>query len=218
MYEPKYSNTNYQYESSLSDSNSSDVECYGNGDSMNDSSAREKRSGNLLYCKCGKCKVMETEVESICCKEMAEIDEGRLGGKDCINEVNQFECVCLNPAVLKTALISYINESKSSKIKGTFDNKNMRYGGYKQYTYWIHNKLGKGVCRVIPIVCRLGNTGQISIYPRTLYHLKTCNVCIQYIFLSKNQFAPFFFFKGSYFCEIVLRFIALLLINKTIKF
>ena len=150
MYEPTYSNTNYQYESSLSDSNSSDVECDGDGDSINDSSARENRSGNLLYCKCGKCKVMETEVESICCKEMEEIDEGRLGGKDCISEVNQFECVCLNPAVLKTALIAYINESKSSKIKGTFDNKNMRYGGYKQYTYWIHNKLGKGVRRVIP--------------------------------------------------------------------
>ena len=53
MYKPTYSNTNYQYESSLSDSNSSDVECDGDGDSMNDSSAREKRSGNLLYRKCG---------------------------------------------------------------------------------------------------------------------------------------------------------------------
>ena len=26
-----------------------------------------------------------------------------------------------------------------------------RYAGYKQYTWWFHNNLGKGVCKVIPL-------------------------------------------------------------------
>lgn len=26
----------------------------------------------------------------------------------------------------------------------------MRFAGYKQYTWWIHNRLGKGVRKVIP--------------------------------------------------------------------
>lgn len=147
MYEPTYSNTSHRYESGSSSSDSESVEDH---DSLNDSTTRERRSKNTSWCKCGKCKSMETEEESVCCEEMLEIEEERFQGKKCISEVCEFEAVCLNSAVLKTALIAYVNGLKNSKINGTFDNKNMRFSGYKQYTFWIHNKLGKGVRRVIP--------------------------------------------------------------------
>ena len=29
-------------------------------------------------------------------------------------------------------------------------NQSMRYAGYRQYTWWVHNRLGKGVRKVIP--------------------------------------------------------------------
>ena len=29
-------------------------------------------------------------------------------------------------------------------------NASMRYAGYRQYTWWVHNHLGKGVRKVIP--------------------------------------------------------------------
>ena len=44
---------------------------------------------------------METEEESICCKEMLEIEEERGQRKECIAEVCEFENVCLNASVQK---------------------------------------------------------------------------------------------------------------------
>lgn len=137
-HEPTFSNKSYMYtsDSSSRDSNDSDVH--------EETEVEMKRIGNIGWCKCGRCKVMSTEKESFCCKEVMEIDEGRLEGKACISLTAEFEHVCLNQAVVKTALVAY-NDFRRGVIKGTFDNKNMRFGCYKQYTYWIHNKLGKAI-------------------------------------------------------------------------
>ena len=37
----------------------------------------------------------------------------------------------------------------------------LRYAAYRQYTRWIHNRLGKGV-RKVAILCTLGNLQQFS--------------------------------------------------------
>ena len=35
----------------------------------------------------------------------------------------------------------------------------MRFAGYKQYTWWVHSRLGKGVCKVIT-ACAVKEIGE----------------------------------------------------------
>ena len=56
--------------------------------------------------------------------------------------------VCLSKPVLRTAL-SAMNQMRGDSM-GTIDNKAYRFAGYKQYTFWVHNRLGKGIRMVIP--------------------------------------------------------------------
>ena len=48
------------------------------------------RSGTTSWCTCGRCKIMESEEESKCCKESDEIPED-YGGKVCIAEIENFK-------------------------------------------------------------------------------------------------------------------------------
>ena len=63
----------------------------------------------ILYhrCKCGKCEVMPTAKESICCREILAIDnklqESSGGNLCCITEHEGFQPVCLDVSVLQTA-------------------------------------------------------------------------------------------------------------------
>ena len=83
-------------------------------------------------------------------------------GKDCITSSSEFAQVCLSRPVLRTALIG-INDLRGDGVKRHPDakkggekekdeipNKSYRFAGYKQYTWWVHQRLGKGVRRVIP--------------------------------------------------------------------
>ena len=42
----------------------------------------KKRIGNTLWCTCGFCRVMETNTESLCCKEKNEIPQEKFEGKN----------------------------------------------------------------------------------------------------------------------------------------
>ena len=59
-----------------------------------------------------------------------------------------FKTVCVTQNVLKTALLA-LNDLQGDNLTDTSNCAN-RYAGYKQYTWWVHNNLGKGVCKVIP--------------------------------------------------------------------
>ena len=89
---------------------------------------------------------METEEESLCCHD-ENIPDWYFNGKICITENDDFQVVCLHKEVLKTVL-RMLNNIRGDGID--IQNKSLRYAGYRQYTWWVHNRLGRGVRKVIP--------------------------------------------------------------------
>ena len=70
-----------------------------------------------------------------------------MGENACITLHDDFSVVCLNRAVLETTL-SMLNNLRGDNI--SYANDALRYAAYRQFTWWIHNLLGRGVRRVIP--------------------------------------------------------------------
>ncbi|XP_057308898.1 P2X purinoceptor 7-like [Hydractinia symbiolongicarpus] len=107
----------------------------------------EPRTGNANWCECGNCRAMETDTESVCCVESNEIPDEFFQGHKCVTEAADFQVVVLTKAVLETAL-SALHDLRGDTLE--LKNESYRYAGYKQFTWWIHSRLGKGVRRVIP--------------------------------------------------------------------
>ena len=107
------------------------------------------RIGNTNWCKCGNCKPMDSEAESLCCLDTNEVPDEYFEGNTCIILSEGFSTVCLSKHTLKTAL-SALNDLRGDSIKTDRNNCSYRYAGYKQFTWWVHNNLGKGVRKVIP--------------------------------------------------------------------
>ena len=141
--EPTYSGmpTTYYYGSAEEESGSS------SGSEVEE--AVDTRIGNFEWCQCGHCRSMETSAESICCREIVEISSERYEGQQCITMTKEFCDLCLNEVVLKVTLVGYNNIQRNNR-KGTFTNKNLRFAGYKLFTWWLHNRLGKGIRRSLP--------------------------------------------------------------------
>lgn len=137
----------YQFEPEKHVSSSSDDDdSTSDGEySSDEESFGDARIGNTVWCTCGYCKEMDTYEESLCCKE--DVPGDLMGELKCITYHDDFETVCLNNAVLRTTL-SMLNNLRGDNI--TLDNNSFRYAAYRQFTWWIHNRLGKGVRRVIP--------------------------------------------------------------------
>jgi len=104
----------------------------------------ERRSGNVGWCRCGHCMAMETEMESICCKDEVP---GEFFDEDCITLNNNFISVCLHREVLK-ATLGGLNNLRGDRMDVT--NRSLRYAGYRLFTWWVHNRLGQGVRKAIP--------------------------------------------------------------------
>ena len=102
------------------------------------------RSGHINWCQCGHCVAIETEVESVCCKEDVP---GELFDESCITLSENFASVCLHQEVLRATLAS-LNNLKGDRM--VVENKSFRYAAYRLFTWWIHNRLGQGVRKVIP--------------------------------------------------------------------
>lgn len=119
------------------------------GESNSKSTDIPTRIGNVNWCKCGYCKPMESEAESLCCLDTNQIPDENFEGNNCVTLSEGFSTVCLSGDVLRTAL-SALNNLRGDIIKPEITNCAFRYAGYKQFTWWIHNYLGKGVRKVIP--------------------------------------------------------------------
>ncbi|XP_057295017.1 P2X purinoceptor 7-like [Hydractinia symbiolongicarpus] len=104
------------------------------------------------WCKCGHCQKKYFPIECICCVEVEEtkrmIEKENIG---CIIDHPGFSPVCLNVEVLWTSLVNLADrEGAYLPRRNNVPNKSYRYAAYRQFTWWIHDKLGRHVRRVIP--------------------------------------------------------------------
>ena len=88
------------------------------------------RNGNANWCACGECRPMDK-----CCQEGNEEINVSLRRKALLREV------------LKTTLRG-LNHFRGDEIN--ICNRSLRYVGYRMFTWWVHNRLGRGVRKVIP--------------------------------------------------------------------
>ena len=58
----------------------------------------------LIYCACGHCLAMETEIESFSCRDTNEAPDNYFEGHKCITEQEDFKMVCLSKPVPDAAL------------------------------------------------------------------------------------------------------------------
>ncbi|XP_077867310.1 P2X purinoceptor 7-like, partial [Saccoglossus kowalevskii] len=68
---------------------------------------------------------------------------------NCICEHEEFDFVCLYLAVLRTVLVR-LYDLRKEPLTDPIVNRTYRWAAYTQFTYWIYNKLGRNVRRVIP--------------------------------------------------------------------
>ena len=89
-----------------------------------------------------------TCTESLCCQDTNEVSEELSEGQKCITKPSRFKIVCMEKPVLHASLLA-LNYVRGDSMEN-LDNSSYRFAVYKQYTFWEHNYLGKGVRKVIP--------------------------------------------------------------------
>ncbi|XP_057299215.1 P2X purinoceptor 7-like [Hydractinia symbiolongicarpus] len=110
------------------------------------------------WCRCGKCERMPTEKVCVCCVEIDAIKYFNLDDQECITQHPHFNYIVLLKDVLWTALVGlYDRESRGLPERDHVPNRTYRHGAYRQFCSFIHNKLRRGVRRVIPAcaVCKI---------------------------------------------------------------
>ena len=115
-------------------------------DVSSDSNQEHSRKGNSNWCACWYCWAIETEIESFCCRDTNKAPDNYFEGHKCITESKGFKMVWLSKPVLDNAL-SVLNHFRGDLIKNI--DKSYCLAGYKQYTFWVYNYLGKGAWKII---------------------------------------------------------------------
>ncbi|XP_057290227.1 P2X purinoceptor 7-like [Hydractinia symbiolongicarpus] len=113
------------------------------------------------WCNCGNCTLKPTE------RELESFDSYELSESGCIISYVNFAPIILLKENLWTALVgmhdcesSYLPPNLEERIRYSYSflqapkdnvpNKAYRYAAYRQFTWWVHVRLGKSVRRVIP--------------------------------------------------------------------
>ncbi|XP_070385089.1 P2X purinoceptor 7-like [Dermacentor albipictus] len=103
-----------------------------------------ERSGNVEWCTCGRCRPMETNRESVCCREISEVAARLPEGDKCITDHPTFVHPCLNVHALEKVYDAQ-QRQLSAFAKGRY-----RYTAYRQFVRWIWIWLGRRNRRVLP--------------------------------------------------------------------
>nr|XP_026695475.1 P2X purinoceptor 7-like [Ciona intestinalis] len=111
------------------------------------------------WCSCGKCAIMPTEEESICCHEIDILMENLQSVfktyNDCVTDLEDF-LAHINRAVLKTFFLSNRKKwKKNNKPKGEngdLSNEQFRFVAYRHILEWIlkEEPLGSGNRMILP--------------------------------------------------------------------
>ena len=112
----------------------------------------DRRAGNKKWCTCGHCKKELYEIDCLCCQEEPAISEDKFEGHGCITFAQMFKTLCLEKQVLKNVLIG-LHETRGDPIEkkdGVFINKAIRFASYRQFIWWIFERLQRHDRRVIP--------------------------------------------------------------------
>ena len=141
----------YQFEPEETSDENESSESEDDSDEDEEEDIQEERRGNTNWCKCSSCKRELRGIDSLCCTEVAAINEEKFEGKKCITEAEEFGLLCCNKAVLKNVLVG-LHETRGDPLEkdSEIKNRSLRFAAYKQFIWWIFQQLGKGNRRVIP--------------------------------------------------------------------
>ncbi|XP_043941615.1 uncharacterized protein LOC122813382 [Protopterus annectens] len=112
---------------------------------------------SMTWCLCGKCTMMTTSLECLCCvsspraiEKWAEVTSNS-GNNACITVHPQFESACLYTHNLKT-IFRLLCRRRGCYQLPQWTNKLYRVVAYRAYVLWVHNnrRLGFGNRMVLP--------------------------------------------------------------------
>jgi hypothetical protein len=99
----------YQFEPVYNPGESLEGENSGSSDEEYVDRSWRKNDAYLSWCLCEKCGRMEQEKECLCCHEISNVKSAlQDSGFSCITDHPQFQTVCLDTTVLKTALVGMV--------------------------------------------------------------------------------------------------------------
>ncbi|XP_043920440.1 uncharacterized protein LOC122796034 [Protopterus annectens] len=105
-------------------------------------STTQSRHNVPEWCVCTNCRVMPTEVESVCCS---------YDPQDCISVLQEMQECVLPRSVLQIA--HAYRTSVFGLPQEADENKRNRHTAYRQFTLWRYGRLGSRVRRPIPSCC-----------------------------------------------------------------
>ena len=112
----------------------------------------------------------------MCCQEVYAISEDKFENHNCITLATEFK-TCLAKFVLKNVLVGlYETRGDPLEKESELTNRSLRFAAYKQFKWWIFQRLGKGNRRVIPS-CVVWNIRKL--YPETTG---------QYVLFNEGEF------------------------------
>ncbi|XP_039650535.1 P2X purinoceptor 7-like [Perca fluviatilis] len=95
------------------------------------------RLGGSDWCVCGRCRSMDTAIESICCREV-NLDH-LLMDVQCITMHRSFRMLCGEREVLEVAMLS-LRDVQTETLERPVSS---RLTAYQQFTLWARGHLGR---------------------------------------------------------------------------
>ncbi|ELT88084.1 hypothetical protein CAPTEDRAFT_206606 [Capitella teleta] len=107
------------------------------------SESRYGREAEGNWCTCGQCDaaLLTNEKECLCCQEIPKTAI-KIQPNECIVGQPEFNILCLETVVLRNVLVA-LNHTRMDAWKvDNPSNRSLRWAAYRQFTWWIHSKLG----------------------------------------------------------------------------